>query len=98
MLDNVEPCVSFQQLRCDADEYIKFLTTNMQSKCQFDCPLECGTQEFQLSLSSAAYPSDGYASYLLAMPEVMKHFNTTPSNDELRAQILSLNVYYGCMV
>lgn len=71
----------------------------MNEFCGENCPLECDSITYTTSSSSVIYPSDIFASLLKDNKEIQERFDNRQdvTVDELRANILSLAVYYNSL-
>lgn len=73
-----------------------FYAGDLSVMCGENCPLECQSITYTTSASSSIYPSDMFASMMKDNPRIQSLFygrtNVTP--EELRKNILSINVFY----
>lgn len=76
-----------------------FFAGDLTQLCGDNCPLECEAVTYWTSTSSAVYPSDIYASKMVNN-EYLQWSYDLPSNmtiEELRSNILSINVHYASL-
>jgi hypothetical protein len=78
------------------NEFTNFIKKDIKAVCSSDCPLECETRTFGLTLSSAAYPTLDYATTLAQNPLVVSKFpnSTVITQDVLRKNILAVSIFY----
>ena len=94
MFENVTLCSTPPLMFCDFSNYQTFFKQNIQEKCRSECPLECNSNYFQLSYSFTAFPSYPYYQNLIEKNSIKKKFNSTPTFQDLKAQILAINIFY----
>lgn len=101
-IPNQTLCLSLVDVTCNLKSYLKFYQNDLKQVCGSQCPLECESETFELTLSSSSYPSRGYVNQLAYFSRDSSWSNIFPnisqvSYEQLKDQILSLNVYYGEM-
>lgn len=98
-LFNVTQCLTLEQCICLYDEYAKFLRFN-RDQCNDLCPLECESLRFDFVTTSFSYPIKSYSEILLKNPTIqsMLHASSFKLNhEELKKNILKLNIYYDSL-
>ena len=83
------------ELDCAYNLFYNFWSENSYSVCSNFCPLECNTQTYSYTISTSGYPTDLYARALINNLAVSTHFNTTPSIDQIKEDVLQLNVHFS---
>lgn len=96
---NTKPCELNSEVNCYTSTMAYFYTGDLSEMCGDGCPLECQTFTYTTSASSVIYPNDMFAARLKNNQNIQSRFNwrTDVSPDELRASILSINVYYSSL-
>lgn len=91
-------CLSLAQIGCNLNQFYLFYQNNLKEKCSPQCPLECESQSFVLTLSNSDYPTRGYADQLINHSTTMSKFYANLSAityEQLKRNILSVNIYYN---
>jgi hypothetical protein len=93
-LFNVQRCQNPSQFNCMFEETDR-VVLNLKASCENKCPLECEVVSYTTSITTSHFPSDSYADHLLMNPEIQNKFtnSTDLTKDELRKNVLSLNIY-----
>jgi hypothetical protein len=93
------PCLSYWQANCDIEQFIDFFSQDVGSVCGKDCPLECDMLKYSISTSFMAYPSVAYANFLSNNPNFRSIYSnaTNASYEDIRNNVLSLNIYYDTL-
>jgi hypothetical protein len=90
---NAKECLTIDEVFCLYEVYEEFTKTDSRGKC--DCPLECSVFGLTFSTSSLDFPSDYYGNLLLQTDKLKSKFNSANvSLEELRKNILKVNIYY----
>lgn len=101
-IPNEPICITLSNVSCNLKAYLIFYgSNNIKTLCEPECPLECESQSFGLSVSTSGYPTEGYA-YQLTKLSGNIWSNVFPNisqvtQEELKERTLSLSVYYGEM-
>jgi hypothetical protein len=92
----VEACLTLSHLVCAEMQYYSFDLYDCKTK---SCPLECETVNYNLSVTSQAYPSQNYYGGLLNNESnrnlSLKYLNQTLSYNIMKDYSLSFNVYFS---
>ena len=100
-LINQPYCLNVSQLLCDLKAFLEFYSqVDIQAKCGPQCPLECKSQKFDLTISSYNYPTPAYANQLVNYSNILDRFVTNVSEvtyDYLKEHILAVDIFYGDM-
>ncbi len=93
-LSSNTPCVDLNQTMCFFSLWYEFQYTNLELKCD-QCPLECETNNFPLSLSFSDYPNKNYAMFLYENSFLKSAFGNKPFDfNELKKNVLSFSVFF----
>jgi hypothetical protein len=95
MLNHTYPCLSYDELECVNEVYNLFLEKETTLACLSQCPLEYDSMSYESSISTVSYPSDSYIDILKTVKIVSNHYRTTPTNEQLRQDVLSLSVFFN---
>ena len=91
----VEPCLSLNQYLCLLQQYLNFNLLDCKTR---SCPLECETVNYDLSVTSHAYPSQTYYERILNTElnrnQSLKYLNESLTHDLVKEYSLLFNVYY----
>ena len=101
----VQSCYSNSDFTCIGDKKNE-LFRNFNSACDVNCPIECHQKIYDVSLSSANYPTDWYAQKLiednghyLQKVILLNQLNYSKLNsDYLKKTTLKVNVFYESLV
>lgn len=90
------------QLVCNLNYFLKFFDgNNLKTKCGSQCPLECNSETFRLTISSSSYPTRAYADQLVNYSgDALANFYPDRSQvtyEQLKENILAINVYFTDM-
>ena len=92
-------CMNFSQTICNTNTFIAFYDKDHLTKC--DCPLECDSQTFPLTVSSSSYPTRALANQIVNHTgyELANFFPNVSAvtYEDLKSHTLCLNFYYGDM-
>ena len=94
--ENNNTCDTWKDQSCVLESIQKISATNFRSRIKQYCPLECESIRFKITKSENNYPSESYGNDLLKIDKIKSLFanRSDVSNDELRKNILAVNVYY----
>ena len=84
------PCLTEEHMECLNLKWEEFNKLNIVEKCS-QCPLECETLTFPLTISSSFYPNEAYAKFLLDNSLIK---NNSFTMWDLREKVLAFNIYY----
>ena len=87
-LFDATPCVSRRQVDCVDRQYGLFKSSEIDEECLSQCPLECESIDYDLTISSAAYPTRNYFEFN------KDYFNGTRDFEELRSSLYKINIFY----
>jgi hypothetical protein len=92
-------CTNLSQISCAGTQYTSFYSTKSKdlNDCLLECPLECETSSYPLTLSMADYPTEAYAELLVNFTNISSYLSNQMeplTYDTLRNQILKLNIFY----
>ena len=94
-------CLNASQLFCDLKVFTEFYSEiDIKAKCGSLCPLECKSQNFDLTISSFKYPTPAYADQLVNYSNILDRFVPNASDvtyDYLKEHILALDIFYSDM-
>ena len=92
---DVKPCLNTTELLCASIEYKKFIEQNIQKYSKV-CPLECNEILFDMTLSSADYPSPNwYEIQKKNIDFLNKHFkNKSITFERVKKKTMSVNIFY----
>lgn len=98
--ESIEPCLSDAQLTCLrklTDAY--HADSGLKNKCTSECPVRCESYSFGKIISMAEYPTFNYTEYLKSLSELKKDhpIRKEYSFDELRKNIMAINIYYDSL-
>ncbi|RMZ92818.1 acid-sensing ion channel 1 [Brachionus plicatilis] len=91
------PCDTLEEQICSMDHYQDLTQSNYKDKIENLCPLECQSVSFEIAKSENRYPSVNYAKDLIKTHEKLSSLlrnKTNISIEDLRENILAVNVYY----
>lgn len=90
------PCSTDSELECAESLFYSFSYASANDSCssKYHCPLECDSQEYSFTVSTSGYPTIAYAHMLKSSKTISTHFKSTPSIDEIREDVLKLNIYF----
>ena len=93
----MKPCQTLDDIACFYVFNSIFLGTDLNELCPNECPLECESVTYITSVSMSDYPSTNYAERLVQNSFIQNKFEnrTDVSIEELRNNLLAINVYYG---
>ncbi|RNA22809.1 acid-sensing ion channel 1 isoform X2 [Brachionus plicatilis] len=94
--ENNNPCDNFEEQNCALAEFQRLTQSSYKKSIESFCPLECESITFGVTKSISRYPSVSYGNDLVKTKQIKALFGnrTNISIDELRENILSLNIYY----
>lgn len=94
----VDPCPLLNRTICTINTMLYFFSGDLTEMCDNSCPLECDSVTYTTSVSSVRYPSNMHAKRLIQNDWLkFKIGNENLTIDELRSNILSLNVHYSSL-
>ena len=90
-------CQTIRDIGCFYFLNVLFLNTDVNELCPNECPLECESVTYITSISMSDYPSTNYAERLIKNTRIQRKFDnrTNVTVEELRNNMLAINVYYG---
>ena len=82
---------------CSETIYEKFLKEDIDKQCSPSCPLECDSVNYELSLSTASYPTRVFANVLSRRESIRRHFgeNETITYEKLKESVLALDINFA---
>jgi hypothetical protein len=88
-------CSSMRQLDCIQNARISYSSDKEANSCE-ECPLECDSVEYVLSLSRSRYPTIYYTNYLRYQTNLVSRFpsNVIVSDNHIQKNIVLMNVFY----
>lgn len=95
-------CMNIEQFICNFKEYLIFFGTgSIDKECGKQCPLECDSEIFELTISSSSYPTKAYADQLVnysgnTLANFFPNVSAVTYKD-LKEHILAINIYYADM-
>ena len=91
-------CQTTSQLFCMTNQQKVFETngTNAFPNCTNNCPLECNSINYDLTLSTASYPTNFYLNWLLLQNTLTSKYSTK-SNNSIQVSVAKINVFYNDM-
>ncbi|RNA43641.1 acid-sensing ion channel 5-like [Brachionus plicatilis] len=94
--ENNNPCNNFEQQSCTTPQFQSLTQSSYKKKIESLCPLECESISFEVTKSFSRYPSVSYGKDLVKTKQIKSLFEnrTNVSIEELRENVLSLNIYY----
>ncbi|RMZ95640.1 amiloride-sensitive sodium channel subunit alpha-like isoform X2 [Brachionus plicatilis] len=94
--ENNNPCDNFEEQNCVLAEFQRLTQSSYKNDIESLCPLECESITYGITKSTSRYPSVSYGNDLLKTKQIKALFRnrTNISIEELRENILSLNIYY----
>lgn len=92
----VRECLSLKDIDCFGENLQKFFSQDVKQLCP-ECPLECESVSFSSSVSAVNYPSAVYGDALKNNAAIWAKFGnrTNLTLDELRRNILAINIFYS---
>lgn len=96
----MQPCQTIHDLLCYGYLLVEFFSNDVKTLCPNDCPPECDSLTYTTQLSTSTYPSAVYGDLLVKKNSAIRaRFNnrTNVTLEELRRNILAINVYYATM-
>jgi hypothetical protein len=89
-------CTSPNELICESNLLKTFSWNNGLDTCMTECPLECETTNYPLTLSTAEYPTRPYAELLINYTNISNLFPTQAplTYETLKNSILKVNLFY----
>ena len=75
-----------------------FFASGVPQNCRDQCPLECDSINYELSISSADYPSVVYANTLMENPKIQTKYAANLSQmsyESLRRNMVQISVFYN---
>jgi len=96
-LNQTKPCLTEKEIECAYDNYEKFTEKESSDMCKNQCPLECDSLKYILTVSKADYPSKGYSLFLKNNKIVSDHYDSDfPLTDkELKTDVSSVSIYFN---
>ena len=82
------PCVSKKQVDCVDYQYDFFKSSEIDDECVGQCPLECESIDYGLTISSSSYPTKFYFEFY------KDYLNYTNDFDELKSSLYKINIFY----
>ena len=90
--DSIKMCSTLKEVfECEYPIYSTFFNTNLEEKCPY-CKFECQSMTFSHTSSFNEYPSEEYAKFLLRLNKI--NSNNVTTFEQLKRNVLSLNIYY----
>lgn len=101
-LPNKTFCLDVKDLICDLSSFLEFFSNNnWKSECGNNCPLECESQNFQLTVSTSVFPSKAYANQLINHSTLLNRYYGNATSqvtlDQLKNNLLAVDIYYSDM-
>ena len=99
----VTPCYNTTHLSCMSTQqtnFAKYGITNYSFCDDTKCPTECEMIRYDLTTSSAYYPTPFYLGWLQLQPAFMTQFSNQSSpkiSTDIQDSILQLNIFYDDM-
>ena len=90
---DASPCLTLADISCTENEYLKFVSNDINSLCNRYCPLECDAQYFNFLISSSTFPSLNYANILGVNSAILSHSDGL-TIDSLPDNVLAFSVYF----
>ncbi|RNA32454.1 acid-sensing ion channel 1-like [Brachionus plicatilis] len=96
IIDNGNLCDTFEKQLCSINIRKEITTSNYKETVSKLCPLECESIRYDWKKSEGKYPSASYARDLAKSEKVIRLFEnrSNVSLEELRDNILAINIYY----
>ena len=95
-LFNSTPCLSKSEMNCSDHLSSEFLFYDLNKVCSSYCPLECDSITYDLSTSTASYPTRIYSKVLKRSPKILKNFNKDEITFEnLKESLVALDINYA---
>lgn len=97
--ENQNYCETVDEILCSFTYYREITTSNYKEKISEYCPLECETITYSIQKSHGTYPSTSYAIDLAKSEKIIELFGNKSdiSQEELKENILAINIYYENM-
>ena len=87
-------CYTIDSLSCIDNSKINYYSNNGIRKCS-ECPLECDSVNYALSITNSRYPTTYYTNYLRYRTNIQSKFNNVSINDNfIQKNIVLINVFY----
>jgi amiloride-sensitive sodium channel subunit beta len=97
-----QPCETVESVNCLNEAETKFYSSEVSDKCLAECPTECSTVDYDITVSVANYPSVWYAQLLNESNRTFE-LNTKIYNTDnislalIQSTTLLLNIYYDSL-
>lgn len=93
----MKTCQTMKDIGCFYVLNLLFVNTDVNELCPKECPLECESVTYLTSISMSEYPSTNYAERLIKNTRIQNKFDnrSNVTVEELRNNMLAINVYYG---
>lgn len=93
---DLRACLDLDDFNCIGKNFAYFFSQNVKTVCSSECPLECDSISYAVSVSYSNYPTMAYTNYLknnsLFRSKFSKDANIT--YDMLKRNILAVNIFY----
>lgn len=86
-LVNITPCVSKENIECNDKEYDRFMSSQIEPDCLAQCPLECDSIDYGVSISSSNFPSKYFH-------DLYKDFLKNSDYESSKKTLYRIYVYY----
>jgi hypothetical protein len=93
---NSTPCLSKTEMNCSESLSSEFLYYDLNKMCSSQCPLECDSITYDLSTSTANYPTRIYSKLVKKQSKIIRYFkNEEVTFDKLKESLLALDINYA---
>ena len=84
------------EIKCSEESYAQLLAKDIGEACASQCPLECDSVNYELSMSTANYPTRVYAELLKKREQIRRHFdpNETITYEKIKETVVALDINY----
>ena len=86
-IDESPYCIDVAKVNCTLRVYLRFKNRQIDGECLSQCPLECDSQKYHLSLSTSSFPDENFY-------HNFNRFLNISSYSEFKEKFLSVSIYY----
>ena len=99
ILTNVSNCMSLRSINCITRSRTYYFEKEIKYFCEQQCPVECDSEEYDMSWSQARYPTVYQTNYLRNRTNILSKFNKFNAkekieNDHIQKSIVLINIFF----
>ena len=89
------PCINFTQHECYYNAFHDLYDDSKYNECFDNCPLECETVDYSVSISNSISPARSFYEKTLKNNPIVKNSNNSLDYDTMKSQFAYISLYVG---